>query len=81
MVKCFDNFQKNDSSDYHKISYFYDCGKISRVSKWKKGKETKILKQFSGGSMTEYKNGERVYKGGYLDNDELDFQDMERVNK
>lgn len=50
MVNCFDNFRKNDSSDYHKISYFYNCGKISRVSKWKKGKETKILKQFSGGS-------------------------------
>ena len=31
--------------------------------------------------MTEYKNDERVYKGGYLDNDELDFQDMKRVKK
>ena len=65
--------QKDGFGDYDGISYLYNSGQISRVSLWKKGKETKVLKQFSGESMTEYKNGERVYEGGFLDSLELGY--------
>lgn len=59
--------QKDDSGNNNGLCYSYSNGKISRVSLWKEGKEVELLKQFSGNTMIEYKNGHKVYEGEYLD--------------
>ena len=59
--------QKDDSGNNNGLCYSYSNGKVSRVSLWKEGKEVKLLKQFSGNTMIEYKNGHKVYEGEYLD--------------
>ena len=59
--------QKDDSGNNNGLCYSYSNGKVSRVSLWKEGKEVELLKQFSGNTMIEYKNGHKVYEGEYLD--------------
>ena len=65
--------QKDDLGNYDGYCYFFNSGKISRVSVWKEGKETELLKQFKDNIMVEYKNGKKVYEGGFLDSMELDY--------
>ena len=65
--------QKDDFGNYDGYCYIFNSGKISRVSVWKEGKETKLLKQFRDDIMTEYKYGKKVYQGGFLDSIELDY--------
>ena len=65
--------QKDDFGKYNGICYSFNSGKISRVSLWKEGKEIELLKQFSDDIMTEYKNGNKVYEGGFLDSLELQY--------
>ena len=65
--------QKDDFGNNDGFCYLFNSGKISRVSKWKEGKETELLKQFKDDIMTEYKNGKKVYEGGFLDSIELDY--------
>ena len=65
--------QKDDFGKYNGICYSFNSEKISRVSLWKEGKEIELLKQFSDDIMTEYKNGNKVYEGGFLDSLELQY--------
>ena len=59
--------QKDDSGNNNGLCYSYSNGEVSRVSLWKESKEVELLKQFSGNTMIEYKNGHKVYEGEYLD--------------
>ena len=65
--------QIDDSGNYDGMCYIYNCNKIRRVSKWENGKEVKVLKQFNGDIMTEYRNGRCIYKGGYENSVKLCF--------
>ena len=50
------------------ICYRYmNGGKITRISKWKDGKEVALIKLFNGHQMTEYKKGVKQYEGEFLD--------------
>ena len=50
------------------ICYRYmNGGKITRISKWKDGKEVALIKLFNGNQMTEYKKGVKQYEGEFLD--------------
>ena len=61
-------FRFVDPDQHNEICYFYDCGKISRVSECIDGNEVKVLKEFKGDeTMIEYENGVKVYEGGFLD--------------
>ena len=59
--------QKDKDGNNDGMCYSYSADKISRISLWKEGKEVTLLKQFSSNIMTEYKNGHKVYEGGFLD--------------
>ena len=59
--------QKDKAGNNDGMCYSYSADKISRISLWKEGKEVTLLKQFSSNIMTEYKNGHKVYEGGFLD--------------
>ena len=59
--------QKDKDGNNDGMCYSYSADKISRISLWKEGKEVTLLKQFSSNVMTEYKNGHKVYEGGFLD--------------
>ena len=59
---------------YDGVSYLYNDGKIHRISEWKNGKETKVLKLFSGDRMTEMLEGKKRYSGGYIDTFESNYQ-------
>lgn len=65
--------EKDDLGDYNGISYLYQSEQITRVSKWKKGREVEVLKEFSGNCMIEYYNGYKVYEGEFLNSFELDY--------
>ena len=65
--------QLDDLGNYEGLCYIFNCGVISRISKWKEGKEVSLLKQFNGDIMTEYNNGLKVYEGGFLNSLELYF--------
>ena len=58
--------QKDKAGNNDGMCYSYSADKISRISLWKEGKEVTLLKQFSSNIMTEYKNGHKVYEGGFL---------------
>ena len=55
------------------ICYFYSNGKISRVSEWKEGREVSLIKRMAGSTMTMYRNGKKVYEGGFLDSFEKGY--------
>ena len=59
---------------YDGVSYLYNDGKIHRISEWKNGKETRVLKLFSGDRMTEMLEGKKRYSGGYIDTFESNYQ-------
>ena len=65
--------KKNDRGQYDGICYFYSNGEISRISKWKDGKEISLLKIFNGDLMTEYKDGVKRFQGGYINDLTLDY--------
>ena len=65
--------QRDENGKYEGINYIFQCGKISRISVWKEGKEKTLIKQFNGLTMTEYTDGYKSYEGGYLDSFELDY--------
>ena len=65
--------QKDEFGNSEGFCYSYEDGKISRVSVWKEGKEVKLLKQFHDNSMIEYRNGEKVYEGGFVDSLEMGY--------
>ena len=65
--------QKDELGNSEGFCYSYEDGKISRVSVWKEGKEATLLKQFRDDIMIEYKNGKKVYEGGFVDSVELGY--------
>ena len=59
--------QIDDKGKRYGICYFFEHGKISRVSKWQDGNEIKLLKEFTDdNTMIEYENGVIVYEGEFL---------------
>ena len=65
--------QKDEFGNNEGFCYSYDCGKISRVSVWKEGKEETLLKEFRDDIMIEYENGRKVYEGGFVDSLEMGY--------
>ena len=65
--------QKDKFGNSEGFCYTYESGKISRVSVWKEGKEVTLLKQFHDDIMIEYKNGKKVYEGGFVDSVEMGY--------
>ena len=65
--------QKDELGNSEGFCYSYEDGKISRVSVWKEGKEVTLLKQFRDDIMIEYKNGKKVYEGGFVDSLEMGY--------
>ena len=65
--------QKDEFGNSEGFCYSYEDEKISRVSVWKEGKEDTLLKQFHDNSMIEYKNGKKVYEGGFVDSLEMGY--------
>ena len=65
--------QRDENGKYEGINYIFQCGKISRISIWKEGKEQTPIKQFNELMMTEYTDGYKSYEGGYLDSFDLDY--------
>ena len=58
--------QRDEYGRMDGICYSYNSKKeISRISKWKEGKELEILKEFKDDVMIEYSNGIRCYEGEY----------------
>ena len=51
---------------YHGLSYQFREDQIIRVSRWREDREIELLKLFSDGMMTEYKDGKKIYVGGYI---------------
>ena len=66
--------QIDNNGKYDGLSYMYINNEISRVSRWKEGIETEVLKTFSGKRMTEYRNGKKRYEGEFADSFELNYQ-------
>ena len=66
--------QIDENGKYDGLSYIYINNEISRVSQWKKGKETEVIKTFSGKRMTEYKNGKKRYEGEFVNSFDLNYQ-------
>ena len=67
-------FQVDYQGKYDGMCYFFENGKISRVSHWDNGIEVIAWKQFKGdATMIEYLDGVRVYEGGYLDSLEQNY--------
>ena len=59
--------QIDDKGKRYGICFFFEHGKISRVSKWQDGNEIKLLKEFTDdNTMIEYENGVKVYEGEFL---------------
>ena len=50
---------------YTGTCYFFQNGRISRISKWDHGLETELLHKFEGGKMISYRCGEETYKGEF----------------
>ena len=65
--------RKNMKGENEGICYFYSDGKISRISEWKNGREITLYKRMTGNTMTMYRNGKKVYEGGFLDSFEKGF--------
>ena len=65
--------QKDEFGNNEGFCYSYNCGKISRVSEWKEAKEATLLKEFRDDIMIEYKNGKKVYEGGFVDSLEMGY--------
>ena len=60
-------YQIDDKGKRYGICYFFEHGKISRVSEWQDGNEIDVLKEFTAdNTMIEYENGVKVYEGGFL---------------
>ena len=47
------------------VCYFFENGKINKISKWKDGEEVAILYEFQGSDMIIYECGRIGYKGPY----------------
>ena len=48
--------------------FFFEQGKISRVSEWQDGSEIKLLKEFTAdNTKIDYENGVKVYEGEFYD--------------
>ena len=73
--------QKDELGNREGFCYFYEDGKISRVSVWREGKEVKLLKQFYDDKMIEYKNGKKVYEGGFVDSLEMGYPRKDKCSK
>ena len=65
--------QKDEKGIINGMCYVYNEGKISQISEWANGEEIAVWKEFDGNVMTEYEDGNKVYKGGYLDSLELRY--------
>ena len=57
--------QLDEDGRFDGLSYIYLNGCIDKVSRWEAGKEIEVIKEFSGNTMTEFKNGKMIYSGGY----------------
>ena len=66
-------FKKDNNGEYTGINYIYNDGNIKRISKWKNGKEVQLIKQFNGTKMIEYKNGQKCYSGGFVNDLDADY--------
>ena len=66
--------KRDENGRFYGICYRYDAnGKISRISEWKDGKETTLIKTFNGNCMVEYKNGVKYYEGEFIDSLNLSY--------
>ena len=73
LVKC---ISKRDEHGTKKgICYFYNKGKINRISKWKNGEEIRLIKVFRDSEMIEYGDTQDTVKyiGEFLDSFELNY--------
>ena len=67
-------YQIDDKGKRYGICYFFEHGKISRVSEWQDGNEIDVLKEFTDdNTMIEYENGVKVYEGGFLNSLEENY--------
>ena len=66
--------KRDENGRLYGICYRYDAnGKISRISEWKDGKETTLIKTFNGNYMVEYINGVKYYEGEFMDSLNLNY--------
>ena len=66
--------KRDENGRFYGICYRYDAnGKISRISEWKDGKETTLIKTFNGNYMVEYINGVKYYEGEFMDSLNLNY--------
>ena len=69
--------QKDELGNKEGFCYSYESGMIRCVSVWNEGKKVAVKKQFRGDIMIEYKNGKKVYEGGFVDSLELGYPPKE----
>ena len=66
--------KRDENGTFCGICYRYNTnGKIIRISEWKDGKETTLIKTFNGNQMTEFRNGVKYYEGEFIDSLYLDY--------
>ena len=58
-------FQIDDIGLYDGICYMYCNGEISKISRWKHGKEMELLQKFDGLTMQMFENGKETFSGRY----------------
>lgn len=58
--------KRNEKGNFEGICYVYVDGQISKIAHYKDGKEEITLKKFENNKMTEYRNGQRCYEGGFV---------------
>ena len=66
--------KRDENGAFCGICYRYNTnGKIIRISEWKDGKETTLMKTFNGNQMTEFRNGVKYYEGEFFNSFYLDY--------
>ena len=73
LVKCIS--ERDEHGTKKGICYFYNKGKINRISKWKNGEEIRLIKVFRDSEMIEYGDTQDTVKyiGEFLDSFELNY--------
>ena len=73
LVKCIS--ERDEHGTKKGICYFYNKGKINRISKWMNGEEIRLIKVFRDSEMIEYGDTQDTVKyiGEFLDSFELNY--------
>ena len=66
-------FQIDDIGLHHGICYIYYNGEISKISRWKHGKEMELLQKFDGLTMQMFENGKEVFSGRYYRKSDFEY--------